>query len=83
LLQKVLAMPGLGQILGEDGVLTAFEQRELSVEGQPATRLETMGDFGVINHVLVVLLDGTQGLTLRGQGDGRVFDAVAESLALR
>lgn len=83
LLQKVLAMPGLDQILGKNGVLTAFEQRELSVEGQPATRLETMGDFGVVNHVLVVLLDGTQGLILRGQGDGRVFDAVAGSLQLQ
>ncbi|GEM_PF-947226 len=83
LLQKVLAMPDPGQILDKDGVLTAFEQRELSVEGQPATRLETMGDFGVVNHVLVVLLDGTRGLVLRGRGDGRVFDAVVGSLQLR
>lgn len=28
------------------------------------------------------LLDGTQGYVLRGQGDGRVFDAVAEGLRL-
>ena len=66
LLQKVLAMPGPGQIVGEDRVLTAFDQRELSVEGRPAIRLETMGDFGVVNHVLVVL-DGKRGLVLRGR----------------
>ncbi len=80
--QKVLAMPGPDQIVGKDRVLMAFDQRELSVEGRPAIRLETMGDFGVVNHVLVVL-DGKRGLVLRGRGDGRVFDAVVGSLQLR
>jgi len=41
-----------------------------------------MGDFGVVNHVLVIL-DGTRGFILRGRGDGRVFDAVAGSLQLQ
>jgi len=82
LLHKVLAAPGPGQILGRGRSLTAFDQRELTVQGRPAVRLETMGGFGVVNHVLVVL-DGTRGLVLRGQGDGRVFDAVTGSLQLR
>jgi len=63
-------------------MLTAFDRWELTVEGRPAIRLETMGGFGTINHVLVIL-DGACGLVLRGRGDGRVFDAVAGSLQLR
>lgn len=82
LLREVLAEPGPGQITSKDGILTAFDRRELTMEGRPAIRLETMGDFGVVNHVLVVL-DGTRGFILRGRGDGRVFDAVAGSLQLR
>lgn len=82
LLHEVLAAPGPGQILGRGRLLTAFDRRELTVEGRPAVRLETMGGFGTINHVLVVL-DEARGLVLRGQGDGRVFDAVAGSLQLR
>ena len=83
LLDEALASPGPGQvpIPDEARVLTAFDQRERTVDGRPAVRLETMGDFGTVNHVLVVL-DGMQGYVLRGQGDGRVFDAVAESLRL-
>lgn len=79
LLERVLATAGPGQILGRGRVLKAFDRRELTVEGRPAVRLETMGDFGVVNHVLVVL-DGERGIVLRGRGDGRVFDAVAKSL---
>jgi dipeptidyl aminopeptidase/acylaminoacyl peptidase len=81
LLDEVLASPGPGQILGRDRTLTAFDRRDLTVDGRPARRLETMGDFGVVNHVLVIL-EGTQGIILRGRGDGRVFDAVAGSLQL-
>ena len=81
-MREVLAEPGPGQITSKDGILTAFDRRELTMEGRPAIRLETMGDFGVVNHVLVVL-DGTRGFILRGRGDGRVFDAVAGSLQLR
>ncbi|MFQ6059403.1 MAG: hypothetical protein ACE5MB_11065, partial [Anaerolineae bacterium] len=83
LLEQVLASPGPGQILDRDRVLTTFDQRELTVEGRPAVRLETMGGFGVVNHVLLVVLDGTRGIVLRGRGDGRVFDAMAGSLQLR
>lgn len=79
LLERVLATAGPGQILGRNRVLKAFDRRELTVEGRPAIRLETMGDFGGVNHVLVVL-DGMQGIVLRGRGDGRVFDGVAKSL---
>jgi len=83
LLGETLASPGPGQLSSpdKDPVLTAFDQQERTVDGRPAVRLETMGDFGTFNHVLVVL-DGMQGLILRGQGDGRVFDAMAESLRL-
>jgi WD40 repeat protein len=83
LLDDTLASPGPGQIPIPDRVrvLTAFDQQERTVDGRSAVRLETMGDFGTVNHVLVVL-DGTRGYVLRGQGDGRVFDAVAESLRL-
>jgi len=83
LLDEALASPGPGQvpIPDETRVLTAFDQRERTVDGRPAVRLETMGDFGTVNHVLVVL-DGTRGYVLRGQGDGRVFDAAAEGLRL-
>ncbi len=78
LLKKTLASPGPDQIQPLD----AFDQRELTLDGQPAIRLETMGDFGTVNHVLLVL-DGTQGYILRGRGDGRVFDAVAGSLQFK
>jgi hypothetical protein len=83
LLDQVLASPGPGQvpIPDQERALTAFDRRERTVDGRPAARLETMGEFGTVNHVMVVL-DGTQGFILRGQGDGRVFDAVAESLRL-
>ncbi|MDY7040241.1 MAG: hypothetical protein SVX38_05195 [Chloroflexota bacterium] len=83
LLDEALASPGPGQVPIPDRVrvLTAFDQQERTVDGRPAVRLETMGNFGTVNHVLVVL-DGTRGYVLRGQGDGRVFDAVAESLRL-
>ena len=82
LLDQVLASPGPGQILDRNHILITFDQRELTAEGRPAIRLETMGEFGTINHLLVVL-DGTQGFVLRGWGDGRVFDAVAGSLRLQ
>ncbi len=78
LFKKALASPGPDQIQ----TLVAFDQRELTVDGQPAIRLETMGDFGTVNHVLLVL-DGTQGYILRGRGDGRVFDAVAGGLQFK
>jgi hypothetical protein len=82
LLSKVLKSPGPDQILDWGSVLIAFDQRDLTVDGRPAIRLETIGEFGTVNHVLVVL-DGTRGLVLRGLGDGRVFDAVAGSLQLQ
>ena len=82
LLDEVLAAPGPDQILSRDGILTAFDRRDPTVGRRPAVRLETMGDFGVVNHVLVIL-DGTRGFILRGRGDGRVFDAVAGSLQLQ
>ena len=86
LLDEALASFGPGQVLemdrvGKNRVLTAFDQQERTVDSQPAVRLETVGDFGAVNHVLV-MLDGTRGYGLRGQGDGRVFDAVAEGLLL-
>jgi len=86
LLAEMLASSGPGQVLemdrvGKNRVLTAFDQQERTVDSRPAVRLETMGDFGTVNHVLVVL-GGTRGYVLRGQGDGRMFDAVAESLRL-
>jgi hypothetical protein len=82
LLDRVLASSGPGQILDRNHILTTFDQRELTAEGRPAIRLETMGEFGTVNHVLLVL-DGTQGFVLRGWGDGRVFGAVAGSLRLQ
>ncbi len=82
LLDRVLASSGPGQILDRNHILITFDQRELTAEGRPAIRLETMGEFGTVNHVLVVL-DGTQGFVLRGWGDGRVFGAVAGSLRLQ
>jgi hypothetical protein len=82
LLDRVLASSGPGQILDRNHILTTFDQGELTAEGRPAIRLETMGEFGTVNHVLVVL-DGTQGFVLRGWGDGRVFDAVVGSLRLQ
>ena len=83
LLDEALASPGPGQVPIPDRVrvLTAFDRQERTVDGRPAVRMETMGDFGTVNHVLVVL-NGTRGYVLRGQGDGRVFDAVAEGLRL-
>jgi hypothetical protein len=83
LLDEALASPGPGQVPISDRVriLTAFDRQERTVDGRPAVRLETMGDFGTVNHVLVAL-DGARGYVLRGQGDDRVFDAVAESLRL-
>jgi len=86
LLAETLALSGPGQVLemdcaGKNRVLTAFDQQERTVDNRPAVRLETMGDLGIVNQVLVVL-DGTRGYVSRGQGDGRMFDAVAESLRL-
>jgi hypothetical protein len=81
-LRQVLATAGPGQVLNRGALLTAFDQRKLSVDGQPAVRLETMGEFGEVNHVLVAL-DGKRALILRGQGDGRVFDAIMGTLKLR
>jgi hypothetical protein len=80
LLETILAAAGPGQILGMDRQLIAFNRRALSVDGRPAARLESMGDFGTVNHVLLAL-DGTQAYVLRGQGDGRIFDAMAASFA--
>ncbi|MEW6232723.1 MAG: hypothetical protein AB1566_10500 [Chloroflexota bacterium] len=80
--RQVLATTGPGQTLDRSALLTAFDQRKLTVDGQPAVRLETMGEFGEVNHVLVVL-DGKRTLILRGQGDGRVFDAIIGTLKLR
>jgi hypothetical protein len=76
LLETVLGAAGPGQILGTDRLLIPFDQRALTIDGQPATRLETLGDFGTVNHVLLAL-DGTQAYVLRGRGDGRIFDAMA------
>jgi hypothetical protein len=86
LLAETLASSGPGQVLemdrvGKNRVLTAFDQQERTVDSRSAVRLETMGDLGIVNQVLVVL-DGTRGYVSRGQGDGRMFDAVAESLRL-
>ena len=86
LLAETLASSGPGQVLemdrvGKNRVLTAFDQQERTADSRPAVRLETMGDLGIVNQVLVVL-DGTRGYVSRGQGDGRMFDAVAESLRL-
>lgn len=82
LLKEVQAVPGPGQIVERESALTPFDRRELTLASRPAVRLETMGDFGEVNHVLVVL-DATRGFVLRGQGDGRVFDAVVECLQLK
>jgi hypothetical protein len=78
LLKKALASPGPDQIQ----TLVPFDQREMTMAGQPAIRLETMGEFGSVNHVLLVL-DGTWGYILRGRGDRRVFDTVAGSLQFK
>jgi hypothetical protein len=40
-----------------------------------------MGDFSTINHLQIVL-GHRQAYTLRGQGDVRIFEAVAGSLKL-
>ncbi len=79
LLEAVLAAPGPGQILSQGESLVSFDRRELTVEGRAATRLETIGEFGTANHVLIAL-DGERALVLRGQGDRRIFDAIIESL---
>jgi hypothetical protein len=41
-----------------------------------------MGEFGVVNHMLVVM-DDSRALVLRGRGDGRVLDVLAETLKLQ
>lgn len=81
LLEATLASPGPGQILERGGSLLPFDRQGVTVDGRPAIRLETMGQFGVVNHVLIVL-DGERGYILRGRGDGRLFEAVAGSLQL-
>ncbi len=79
--RDALAEAGPGQILDRGGVLTAFDSRDVMIDGKPARRFETLGEFGEINHVLIVWNDARV-LILRGQGDGRVFDAVAHTLQL-
>jgi hypothetical protein len=81
-LPQVLATAGPGQILDRGALLIAFDQQELIVDGRPAVRLETMGEFGEVNHVLVVL-EEKRALILQGQGDERVFDAIVGTLKLR
>ncbi|MCL4395067.1 MAG: hypothetical protein M1482_09750 [Chloroflexi bacterium] len=81
LLQELTATPGPGQILDRGARLTVFDRRTETIDGKPAIRMETMGEFGVVDHVLVVE-DGERVLVLRGRGDGRLFDAIAQTLRL-
>ncbi len=81
LLMTLLASPGLGQILDRGAALKTFNRRSTTVSGKPATRLETMGEFGDVNHMLVIVNNG-RATVLRGQGDGRVFDAMVANLHL-
>ena len=78
-LEKVLPQAGLNQVLGSGRQLILFDQRQMMVNGLPALRLETLDDFGVVNHLLIVQA-ADQAFILRGQGDGRVFEAIANSL---
>lgn len=61
-----------------DGSISAstIDSRLTSSTGKPPLLALPAG------ALLQRLLDGTQGYVLRGQGDGRVFDAVAEGLRL-
>ena len=82
LLQHLLATPGPGQILDRGASLTAFDRQTVTINGKPAIRLKTLGEFGVVNHLLAVMGD-ERALVLRGRGDGRVFDAIAETLKVQ
>jgi hypothetical protein len=73
--------PGPGQYVGHGSRLHAFEQSKTTIAGRSALRVETIDGAGVINHMLIIL-DGDRALVLRGQGDDRVFDAIAATVKL-
>jgi hypothetical protein len=80
-LQEATASPGPGQILDRGARLTIFDQRSETIDGKPAIRVETMSEFGEVDHVLVVR-NAERVLLLRGRGDGSVFDEITQSLRL-
>jgi Tol biopolymer transport system component len=82
LLSRVLANPGPGQYVGFSAPLTVFDKRNVTMDGQPALRLEIMDESGTTNHALIVT-DGKHALVVRGRGDNRVFDAIVASLQWR
>lgn len=79
-LEQVIAQTGPGQTQDAGKALIPYAQEAIEVDGVPALRLKTLSTFGEVNHLLLVLLDDAQGLVLRGQGDGALFDAVVASL---
>jgi hypothetical protein len=82
LLSRVLANPGPGQYVGFSAPLMVFDKRNMTIDGQPALRLEIMDESGTTNHTLIVT-DGKRALVVRGRGDARVFDAIGSSLQWR
>ena len=78
-LNRLMQSPGPGQALGSGDRLVPYAQHNDTINGQAVARLDTTDAFGGINHVLVVP-DGQQWLVVRGQGDGRVFDAIVGTL---
>jgi hypothetical protein len=82
LLARALLNPGPGQYVGFSSPLTTFDKHSMTIDGQPAMRVETMDESGTTNHVLIVT-NSRRALVVRGRGDGRVFDAIAPSLKLQ
>lgn len=78
---QLLGYAGPGQYVENGHPLSAYHQTKFTVATFPAMRLGTLDEFGVVNHLLVIA-NGTQALVLRGQGDGRLFDAVVKTLQL-
>jgi hypothetical protein len=76
--QEVAFQPGHDQYLAEGEQLTTFNLQATEVNRHPAIRFETMDSFGVVNHVLMMLI-ADQSYTLRGRGDVRLFEAVTGS----
>ncbi|MFN8487146.1 MAG: hypothetical protein U0350_06100 [Caldilineaceae bacterium] len=78
---QLLTSPGPGQYIEPEQQLIPYHQKKYTLATRPALRLDTVDSFGLVNHLLLVL-DGQQALILRGVGDGRLFDAIVETLHL-
>lgn len=79
LLTSLLASPGPGQLVNKGALLRVFDRHFTPVDGKAGVRLETIGELGEVNHMLVVVNSGRV-IVLRGRGDARLFEALAASL---